>query len=593
MEQPWRVEMLGRLRAVRGHRIVERFRTQKTASLLAYLAYHLGREHPRDELIEVLWPEDDRDAARHKLSVALSSLRAQLEPPGIADGSVLTTRRLTAGLNADAVTTDVAELERGFRAAACAPAEPERIEALSAAVDRYAGKLLPSLYEEWIFPEQERLIELALQALRELVDSSERAGNLQWARRYALRGLWIDSEREELHDRVIQLCEESGRPAAAARHRAALARLKVGMTLSESVRAGRAAGRPPREATDSPLEPEMHLEPVGGAIPLDSQFYVQRAADRELRAAVARRDSIVLLKGAAQTGKSSLLARVLQQAREEGARVMRTEFHTLNGSRLASAEVLLNTLAQAISEQLDLSGDPADAMAGLGGPNIAFRRFLKRDVLGPLTVPVVWAIDGIDRLFACSFGEEIFELFRSLHNERAFDPEGPWQELTLVIAYATEAHLFISDPNRSPFNVGTRLQIEDFSREQVEELNARYSTPLRGPELARLFGLLDGHPYLLRRALNELTTQRYPLRALEQQAAREDGPFGDHLRRIRALLEQDLAPARAVRAVLQGDPVEPAVFYRLRSAGVLKGESPANPRMRCQLYERYFRSCWI
>src|SRR5205085_3519183 len=51
--------------------------------------------------------------------------------------------------------------------------------------------------------------------------------------------------------------------------------------------------------------PHAKLEPVGGAVPLDSKFYIQRAADEEFRSAVTRQDSIVLVKGARQMGKTS------------------------------------------------------------------------------------------------------------------------------------------------------------------------------------------------------------------------------------------------------------------------------------------------
>src|SRR5713101_7635240 len=57
MDTPWRIELLGRLRATQGDRVVTRFRAQKGGALLAYLAYHLDRPHPREELIELLWPE--------------------------------------------------------------------------------------------------------------------------------------------------------------------------------------------------------------------------------------------------------------------------------------------------------------------------------------------------------------------------------------------------------------------------------------------------------------------------------------------------------------------------------------------------------
>src|SRR5437588_11925454 len=102
-----RIELLGELRVLQGDRVVTRFRTEKTGALLGYLAYYLDRRHPRETLIELLWPEDDPDAGRHKLSVALSSLRQELEPPGVPDGSVLITDRVLVSLNPATVTTDL------------------------------------------------------------------------------------------------------------------------------------------------------------------------------------------------------------------------------------------------------------------------------------------------------------------------------------------------------------------------------------------------------------------------------------------------------------------------------------------------------
>jgi DNA-binding SARP family transcriptional activator len=49
-----RVEMLGGLRVQRGTRDITRFGTTKNGALLAYLAYHLERPHPREVLAELL-----------------------------------------------------------------------------------------------------------------------------------------------------------------------------------------------------------------------------------------------------------------------------------------------------------------------------------------------------------------------------------------------------------------------------------------------------------------------------------------------------------------------------------------------------------
>ena len=115
-------------------------------------------------------------------------------------------------------------------------------------------------------------------------------------------------------------------------------------------------------------------------------------------------------------------------------------------------------------------------------------RFLRARGAGTVAEPLVWGLDEVDRLFppAC-FGSEVFGLFRSWHNRRALDPSGPWSRLTLAIAYATEAHLFITDLNQSPFNVGTRLTLEDFAPAQVADLNGRYGLPLPDGEAVARF----------------------------------------------------------------------------------------------------------
>jgi hypothetical protein len=220
-----------------------------------------------------------------------------------------------------------------------------------------------------------------------------------------------------------------------------------------------------------------------------------------------------------------------------------------------------------------------------------FERFLRREILGKIDKPLVWGMDEVDRLFSCDFGSEVFGLFRSWHNERSLDPTGPWQMLTLAIAYATEAHLFITDINQSPFNVGTRIVLEDFTFDQVSELNRRYGSPLKNPsEVAHFYRLLSGQPYLVRRGLHELATRWTGLEAFENLADRDEGPFGDHLRRILVLLAQDAALCDVMRGVLEGKQgLTTDTFYRLRSAGVLAGESAREAKPRCRLYSTYLK----
>lgn len=336
-------------------------------------------------------------------------------------------------------------------------------------------------------------------------------------------------------------------------------------------------------------EPIAELEPVGGAVPLDSHFYIERDTDREFHEAVSRRDSLVLVKGARQVGKTSLLARGLQRARENGAKIVLTDFQSLSADYLLTPEKLILTLAETLADQLGLDVYPNQMWNSFLSPGINFERFLRREVLGKIETQLVWGLDEVDRLFSCDFGSDIFGLFRSWHNKRALDPDGPWRRLTMVIAYATEAHLFITDLNQSPFNVGTRLSLDDFSSAQTAELNERYGSPLQDrAEIARYYRLLGGHPYLVRRGMHEMVARNWSLAELESHAEQDEGPFGDHLRRMLVSLTQDPALCEVVQNVLQGRPsANTDSFYRLRSAGLMSGDSVRDLRPRCQLYATY------
>jgi DNA-binding winged helix-turn-helix (wHTH) protein len=332
-------------------------------------------------------------------------------------------------------------------------------------------------------------------------------------------------------------------------------------------------------------------DPPGGAIPLHSKFYIERQTDIEFYEALARRDSIVLVKGARQVGKTSLLARGMQQMREANAAVVLTDLQHLTATSLENVAKLFLTLAELIADQLGLAAVWREEWDNFLSPSSNFERFMRRAVLGSLPTSLVWGLDEVDRLFSCDYASEVFGLFRSWHNLRALDPAGPWQRLTLAFAYATEAHLFITDLNQSPFNVGTRLTLEDFTVDQVAELNRRYGEPLRSKaEVSGLYELVGGHPYLTQRGLYEMVKRRIDLAAVQAQATQDEGVFGDHLRRMLISLQRNPQLAEALHGFLQGkEGLTTIHFYRLRSAGVLAGDSPQDTRLRCELYQRYLR----
>src|SRR5262249_50763835 len=182
-----------------------------------------------------------------------------------------------------------------------------------------------------------------------------------------------------------------------------------------------------------------------------------------------------------------------------------TDLQHLSATAFADAERLMRTLAEMIADQLELPVAPNQTWNDFLAPSSNFERYLRREVMTRVAGLLGWGMDEADRLFSYPYASEVFGLFRSWHNLRALDPAGPWPRLTLAFAYATEAHLFITDLNQSPFNVGTRLVLEDFTLDEVAELNVRYGAPLGdAAETARFYGMVGGHPYLAQRGLYEM-----------------------------------------------------------------------------------------
>lgn len=208
--------MLGGLRAISAERVIERFPTQKTAALLAQLAFYPAQRHAREQLIDVLWPEADLAAGRDRLSQSLVWLRRQLEPDETHRGTILMADRVSVGLNSAAITTDTADFADAL-AAAKNPSNTDRatFAALESAVECYAGELLPGYYSDWILHERQRLLNSYLLALHQLATILEASGDYTKSLDYAQRALRVDPLLEEAHCDIIRILAATGRTAAA------------------------------------------------------------------------------------------------------------------------------------------------------------------------------------------------------------------------------------------------------------------------------------------------------------------------------------------------------------------------------------------
>jgi DNA-binding SARP family transcriptional activator len=198
------ISTLGGLSIRRGDEPVTGLASRKVEALLVYLAC-TDRPRPREVLAEMLWEERSQSQSLANLRVVLSSLRKHLAP-------YVTITRDTVALNPDAaVWLDAAELEQKLSAGQ-----------VEEAVALYRGDFMAGFYvrgapgfEDWAAIERERLRQLVLGALNDLVAYHLDVGDYAAGIRHANRLLELDSLPEQAHRHMMRLLAYSGQRGAA------------------------------------------------------------------------------------------------------------------------------------------------------------------------------------------------------------------------------------------------------------------------------------------------------------------------------------------------------------------------------------------
>lgn len=525
----WAARVLGRFEVSNLDNPLPRFRSRTAFALLGYLLLQEGREAPNHRLCSTFWPDSDGDRQAQNLRRAIADLREVLEN-GMVRGSVVRTRDEAVTLNPSNIASDLDV----FVELAGAGLRNSDEAALKEAVELYFGPVLAPLDGDWVLPRRMEAEESYSQCVAMLADGLVAKGQFREALKTGRAAVIAAPHREDVHIALIKAYRASGLESEAIRQYEELER------LLDEVWGERPSNRA-REAleyTQSKAQtqiPKTQPSPVrassGGAMPVDSPLYVRRQADTDVESALLNGESTVLVHGPRQVGKTSLLARATEFSRKQWERPLFTDFQALGASQFADAERFYRTLAISLAQQLGQELNLATSWSEWLGPNMNLDAIVGKLLQGQ-QARVVWMIDEADRLFEQPYSDDFFGLLRSWHNRRAVEPSAHWSKLTTVISYALDAHLFIGDPAQSPFNVGVRVSLHDFSLQEVRHLNSLFGGVLTESECDNLWSLTRGQPWLTRHALEQISAGKSTVPSLCEDSSKPDGPFGDHLARL-------------------------------------------------------------
>ena len=583
--------MLGRFHVVLSSQpdLPIKFRSRTAERLLTSLALRLKHSVHKSELFEALWPDSDGDRQSQNLRRALSDIRHVLEVDS-RSAMVVRSQGDRLWLDSELVHTDV-DTFRQLTDAGLENSHPE--SHLKAAILTYGGPLLAEQEDPWLQVHRMELEERFAQAVEQLIALLLSAERFDEALRIGRQAVIAAPMREDVHLALMRAYASAGLRSEAIRQFEELETLLSdhwGATPSaRSVEVFESLWNATGDSKPMflPVQESQKRETTGGAMPIVSPFYITRDCDQLLKAAIESSEGTVLVHGARQVGKTSLLSRVLNEAKSHGLSVAVTDFQVLSRSHLEDPDAFSRALAYGFATQLGIPLDVGAAWNEWIGPNMNLHAMVE-SVLKQIQGPVVWAIDEADRMFGVDFADDFFGLIRSWFNLRAMDASGPFSRLTLIISYATEAHLFIQDINQSPFNVGLRISVRDFDEAQTRELGHRYGAKLSDAEVRGIWELTAGQPFLTRKAFDAIVHDGADLKHLKSTLASQDGPFGEHLRRLLHVASRDPQTKSEVVRFLKGESfTDPKTPLRLIAGGMLSRTMGGALRFRVPCYRDF------
>ncbi len=238
---------------------------------------------------------------------------------------------------------------------------------------------------------------------------------------------------------------------------------------------------------------------TGGTLRRDAPSYVPRQADQDLYEGL-RQGKFCYVLTSRQMGKSSLMVRTAARLREEGATVAILDL-TRTGQNLTPEQWYDGLLGQ-LGEQLNLAEELEAFWLSHDrlGPLDRWMRAVREIVLPRRAGQIVIFVDEIDAVRSLPFStDEFFAAIRECYNRRTEAPD--LARLTFcLLGVATPSDL-IRDTRTTPFNIGQRIELNDFTESEAAPLAEGLGRDERTAQklLSRILYWTGGHPYLTQR----------------------------------------------------------------------------------------------
>ncbi|MFO0573430.1 MAG: AAA-like domain-containing protein [Polyangia bacterium] len=332
------------------------------------------------------------------------------------------------------------------------------------------------------------------------------------------------------------------------------------------------------------------------------ELYIPREADRQLRSVLndMGRPGYVLV--ARQMGKTNLILHAKREMEDENNIFVYVDLTNR-----------LPTLKDCFRNIIDIALESHGELDGKVGQEIRSRRAAYdhpahkehemdlRCLLRAISGKLVIILDEIDALTSQDYSDQLFAQIRStFFSSRVNFSE--FHRLTYVLSGVAEPTEIIKNPKISPFNIGLKIYLEDFSYDEYRNFVAKASLKISISAIDRIFSWANGNPRMTWDICSavedsllggkEITTEVVDEIVHKLYLENFDLPPIDH---IRTLVENDRTIRNAVMEMRygKGNEISDAVRTRLYLAGITKATDSDGPRIKNKIIDLSLSEQWI
>jgi hypothetical protein len=344
---------------------------------------------------------------------------------------------------------------------------------------------------------------------------------------------------------------------------------------------------------------------AGGAVQAGGGIYLERDADRDLLRHCLAGDFTYILTSR-QMGKSSLMYRAAEELARQNIVPVIIDLTELGAQ--TTADQWYKGFLLRVQEHLDLRESASAWWDAHQEYAVAQRliRYLREVALVERKERLVLFVDEIDTTLRLDFTDDFFAAIRFLYQGRARDPE--LERISFVLIGVATPNDLIKDSARTPFNIGRRIELTDFTAQEAAVLAVKLAVPpdAAGGFIDAILHWTSGHPYLTMRAIRSLAETPPPAWSTSAVDARVRelffGPGGEsdtNLQFVRDMLTKKAFNREAVLATYDAirrgasvpDKELDQVASWLKLSGIVRRQDGLL-RVRNAIYEQVFDQGW-